>query len=479
MKNQFLDYGMDPDITEHPAYKDLITPALLALPSLSLVMKFDDLFDEESGMWMNSRRRGRQWERPCSLELIHPDGRPGFQSDAGIRIRGGYSRKPWNCKYSLRLYFREKYGPRKLRYPLFDDEGVSAFEKLDLRSTQNHSWSFNHSVHATFNRDLFSRDTQRDLGRPYTRGRYYHLYLNGVYWGIYQSAERPDSDYAASYLGGISDDYDVLKRHRSNKGITATDGDLELWNRVWDLCVRSFADDADYLALEGLDPAGRRDPGKRVLVDIDNLIDYMLIIFFTGNHDAPVSKYTRNKKMNNWFGIGRRIDREQGFIFLMHDSEQTLFLEPPFGITVGLHENRVNIADPTQVYGRKGVKDPAFQMVVTEARQFHPQWLHHRLCDNAKYRARFATRARELLAPNGALGAKACIARFNQRVRELELAVVAESARWGDILAKKRTEAPPLTRDEHWRSAVALVVERYFPERGPIVIEQLRAAGLY
>ena len=60
-----------------------------------------------------------------------------------------------------------------------------------------------------------------------------------------------------------------------------------------------------------------------------------------------------------------------------------------------------------------------------------------------------------------------------------ELAVVAESARWGDIRAKKRTEAPPLTRDEHWRPAVDLIVERYFPQRVPIVIEQLRAVGLY
>ena len=32
-------------------------------------------------------------------------------------------------------------------------------------------------------RDVWSRDTQRDMGRPYTRSRYYHLYLNGLYWG--------------------------------------------------------------------------------------------------------------------------------------------------------------------------------------------------------------------------------------------------------------------------------------------------------
>lgn len=50
-------------------------------------------------------------------------------------------------------------------------------------------------THNTFLRDIFSRDTQRDMGQPYTRGKYYHLYLNGMYWGLFQTEERPDADY--------------------------------------------------------------------------------------------------------------------------------------------------------------------------------------------------------------------------------------------------------------------------------------------
>ena len=60
-------------------------------------------------------------------------------------------------------------------------------------------------------REVFSRDTQRDMNQPYTRSRYYHLYLNGMYWGLFQSQERSEARYAESYFGGSEEEYDVVK----------------------------------------------------------------------------------------------------------------------------------------------------------------------------------------------------------------------------------------------------------------------------
>ena len=106
----------------------------------------------------------------------------------GLRIRGGYSRSNGNPKHAFRLFFRNEYGAGKLEFPLFGDEGVDTFDGFDLRTTQNYSWSFDGSGQNTFLRDVFSRDVQRELGQPYTRSRYYHLYINGQYWGLYQTA---------------------------------------------------------------------------------------------------------------------------------------------------------------------------------------------------------------------------------------------------------------------------------------------------
>jgi hypothetical protein len=71
------------------------------------------------------------------------------------------------------------------------------------------------------NRDVFSRDLQREMGVPYTRSRYYHLYLDGVYWGLFQAEERPDAWFAETYLGGEREDYDVVKVERVVDGFLA------------------------------------------------------------------------------------------------------------------------------------------------------------------------------------------------------------------------------------------------------------------
>ncbi len=168
---------------------------------------------------------GIEWERPASIELIHPDGKKGFQINCGVRIRGGWSSHGDNPKHAFRFFFRKEYGSGKLNYPLFDDEGVKEFDKIDLRTSQNYSWSYPNrlGLYNTMNHDVFSRDLQRETEQPYTRSRYYNLFINGVYWGIYQTQERAEASYAQSYFGGKEEDYDVIKPGDNNHQVEATD----------------------------------------------------------------------------------------------------------------------------------------------------------------------------------------------------------------------------------------------------------------
>jgi hypothetical protein len=41
-------------------------------------------------------------------------------------------------------------------------------------------------------REVFCRETLGAMGQPYRRSRYYHLYVNGQYWGLYETDERPE-----------------------------------------------------------------------------------------------------------------------------------------------------------------------------------------------------------------------------------------------------------------------------------------------
>ena len=87
-----VDYGMDTNVVNDPRYAGTIESDLRVMPSLCLVMDLKDLFDRTNGIYANALQDGIEWERPASLELINPDGSDGFQEQAGLRIRGGFSR---------------------------------------------------------------------------------------------------------------------------------------------------------------------------------------------------------------------------------------------------------------------------------------------------------------------------------------------------------------------------------------------------
>ena len=56
-------------------------------------------------------------------------------------------------------------------------------------------------------RDQFIRDSLLAMGQVDAgRGTYVHLFLNGLYWGVYNVHERPDSAHYAEYHGGDADD---------------------------------------------------------------------------------------------------------------------------------------------------------------------------------------------------------------------------------------------------------------------------------
>jgi hypothetical protein len=448
INGQEVNYGMDPDIVVTDArYNTLVDDALLALPSISLVTDLDNLFDPATGIYVNAGQDGAQWERPVSVELINPDGTDGFQINAGLRIRGGYSRQGSNPKHAFRLFFRAEYGESKLNYPLFGDEGADAFDKVDLQTAQNYSWSFGGDGRNTFCREIFSRDTQRDMGQPYTRSRYYHLYINGHYWGIFLTQERAEARFAESYFGGRSEDYDVVKVDTSaGYMIHTTDGTLDAWQRVWTAAVAGFDTDEPYYRLQGMNVDGTDNPAYERLIDADNLIDYMINTYFVGDFDGPISNFLGNTSPNNYYGIYKR-DGRDGFKFFRHDAEHSLF----WG------------------WDRTGPwsAGDAFN-------KSNPQWLHQRLETNPEYRLHFADRVHRYFFNGGLLTPAVNIARFSARKNAIDLAIIAESARWGD--SKSGT---PLNRNDHWLPEVNWIVNTYFPARTNEVLGQFRNKGWY
>jgi hypothetical protein len=74
-------------------------------------------------------------------------------------------------------------------------------------------------------------------------------------------------------------------------------------------------------------------------------------------------------------------------------------------------------------------------------------------------------------------------ARFKSLAREIDAAIVAESARWGayrhDIHPYKTGPYELYTRDDHWRQEIERILNQYFPQRTAAFMAQLKKRGLY
>ncbi len=465
--NNTVDYGMDPNIVNAPAYSGEIAEDLKSIPTYSIVTDLKNLFDPGTGIYANPSGDGIEWERPASVELIYPDGAEGFQIDAGLRIRGGYSRSTGNPKHAFRLFFRQEYGDAKLVFPAFASQGgAETFDSFDLRTFQNYSWSFEGDARCIGLRDQFSRDTQLAQGQPGERGDFYHLYINGQYWGVYNTAERPEASFGESYFGGRKEDYDVIKVDTgAGYTIHATDGNLEAWTRLWKAATNGFSSDADYFKVQGLNIDGTVNPAYENLLDVDNLIDYMLVIFFTGNIDAPISAFLGNNNPNNLYAVRNRTGQYGGFRFLAHDSEHTLLHESSLGNNDELHRDRT---------GPFAAGDPTRQGASAALARSNPQYIFTRLTQNAEFRLRVADHVQRQFFNGGVFTAEGCRARFLARSNEIYRAMVCESARWGD--AKRE---PPRNRDVDWVREMNRVYGDYFNQRPGIVLNQLKAKSLY
>jgi hypothetical protein len=310
----------------------------------------------------------------------------------------------------MRLYFRSEYGPGRLNYPLFGEGDLDSFDRLVVRGGFNDSWlvdSGSQREDIQHMRDQFVRDTFAEMGHVAAEGRYVHLYLNGLYWGLYNITERMDSEFHADHFGGNPDDYDVI----NHGGVV--DGNDTSWSNLLSLVDADMSVDANYQAVIQE-------------LDVDSLIDYMMVNIYSGTMDWPG---------NNWMAAANRVTGE-GFRFFVWDAERSL---------EGLNDDRTNVSSGGTIAE-----------------------LYAKLKVNVDFQRRFADRVQMHMFNDGALTPAATDARFRDLADGIRDAVIAESARWGDV-----RYSTPATVDGQWQTNYDWRVDTYFPQRTDVVLNQL------
>ena len=458
--NATADLEMDPEVVaqwddDNPANNDFgIRESLMSIPTMSLVMEHDDLWGSR-GIYRDATRRGAAYRRAGSVEYFDPNTGEQFQLNAGIQMHGNASRDNVRLKkHSFRLIFSSDYGPGNLRFPLYDDTDNETFNTLVLRAHFTDAFATRTAtdryspMDSLYMRDVWMRDTQLAMGSPSTHNTYVHLYINGLYWGIYNPAERPDDAFLSQYLGGERDDWDIIKDFNE-----LDSGRRTAWNQMFSL-VRDLreADDPEaiYQQLQGNKPDGTPDPDNPALLDVDNLIDFMILHLYAGVEDWP---------HHNWYASRNRVDPGNGFKFYVWDQEIGLdgrFRDLTGVGTAGNHRNT-----PAELYHALRTYVDSFNL-------------------------RFADRVDLHFSEGGALTLEENQARWDRQAASMEAAIIAESARWGDAREGERITVdsgrpavvvPTLTVD-HWREEVANVRDNYMPRLDVETLDNFRQAGL-
>ena len=439
------DYEMDQEMTSNPTLRPKIIEGLKQLPILSIVSDKDNFFSHENdpdrgGIYIFTGppvgdATGHGWTRPTSVELFGGPQQHDLSTSCGIRLHGGHGRlAEKNPKHSFRLVFKEQYGPKTLRYPLYGEDQPSKFDQLVLRCHFGNAWQHwgeGNREKAQYTRDVWVRRMQRRIGRTSVNAIYAHLFLNGMYWGIYNIAERVDDQFGKDHLGGKKEDIDVVKiEEDGGNHIEAAEGTLDVWEQMTSAVAKAGSEEG-YAKLDSL-------------LDIDNFIDYMLINQYAGNTDWD---------HHNWYAIRRHNSDEKtstGFQFLCWDSEI---------VFENVRENNL-----TKNNGGS-----------------YPTGMFHSLLQNPTFAKKYQRRAKELLADDGFLGQQSVVNLWDSLYHTIDKAIYCEAARWGDF--RRDVQPQPsyygsnrvFTVDDAYMQERNRLLTSYFPYRSGIVLDNILA----
>jgi hypothetical protein len=429
------DYEMDPNIVN--SSQAAVIAGLTSIPTVSLVMPWDHWFGTGGkGIYIY----GGSIEKAVSVEYFNADGTSTFHQNGSVQIQGGTSDDRWkDDKLSMRVKFKAPYGPTKLDFPLFtdpalDNNATSSFDTLILDGVLNNSWVEPQVIQnqkAMYVQDQVIADLQNLAGGAGPHGKYVQLYLNGLYWGMYYLHERPDESFAAAYLGGDKNDYDVVKHN----GTTVVNGDTT--------AAANFSTMLSAVRAVATDPNTYNAAAN--LLDTKAFADYVIINYYGSNNDWAAK---------NWYASYNRASGKGKWRFHSWDAEHVFEI---------LSDDRT-----------------------TQNQSGSPTEIQYALMNSPEYRQLFQDEVQRLMFNGGLLTPQSMYSLYGQRLAQIDQAMYDESARWGDN--QRDLLAHTYTHDE-WKSfngdpalpygsgSQTGQLANYFPQRTNLVLNQFIARG--
>ncbi len=259
-------------------------------PFVNLIATQYDLWDSSNGIYSNYNYEHKV---PGVFHYITTGGQTEINRTIEMKVSGHGSRSA--AKKSLRVYFK-KTDPTQsklLKYDLIPGDGVETYSKVTFRISD---WQ------STNLRDPLAQKLAENTRVDTAASVPMVLFLNGEYWGLYECREQYDKDYLEEHYGIDGDNIVFLDRdwtmpidYTEYNGVTYIDkleysegpeddnedGLLgETYYRTQWAYVKSLVLDNDFSSDEVYEEFCS-------VVDVDNLIDYMIVYMHAGNDDWP------------------------------------------------------------------------------------------------------------------------------------------------------------------------------------------------
>lgn len=378
-------------------------------PFVNLIATQYDLWDSNNGIYTNW---SYEHKVPGVFHYITTEGQTEVNRTITMKVSGHGSRSA--AKKSLRVYFK-KTDPTQsklLEYDLIPGDGVEVYSKVTFRISD---WQLTNLRDPLAQR--IAKNTRVDTAHSVPMV----LFLNGEYWGLYECREQYDKDYLEEHYGIDGDNIVFLDRdwtqpidYTEYNGVTYIDkleysegpeddnedGLLgETYYRTQWAYVKSLVLDNDFSSDEVYEEFCS-------VVDVDNLIDYMIVYMHAGNDDWP------GNNMKFWRVTEESIDpsvygADGKWRFMVHD----------FDISYDNTNHNTLYLSTMQKDDNSQARHPKFATDLFEG-----------LFKNETFRNEFAQRSMVYLRT--IMSGKSVEAILNELMAEREAGKAADIARW-------------------------------------------------
>lgn len=279
----------------------------ISLPVISLALDSLSLWDDTTGIYVMGPNASpvipyqnanfwMDWKKQGHTEYFTKNKNLGFEQDCALGIHGNFSRS-WPQK-SFRVYANDDYMDPYINYKIFPDKDINKFRSFNIRNA-GIDWNTCHFRDRLMHKLVMGK-TDIDMmdGEPVV------LFLNGQYWGVYESRERQDEYYLAENHNVDPDNVDLLRF----EGDILEGSNAAFYNMVAFMYFNDMTIQANY------------DSALK-LIDVENYCDYFIAETFYNNYDWIWIDDVNKSEATNNIKFWRTINPASKWRYILWDTD--------------------------------------------------------------------------------------------------------------------------------------------------------------